>query len=175
MTTGNNFTCFACMYCAWYLMRWMISPSPETYQAVPEWLRPTYDSPPFPQLLPMWILYSNVLSRPNQLFMPHIKVVDFIIWPAFRELVVQIPAMQQRMEWFLDYSTTIRCDWSFPVEEALCRHEDTGLLDLCDLAKVRFELRCDVANPWAINRVLYMLMGVTDDCRHACMTCRIGH
>jgi len=42
MIIGNTFTCFASMYLFWYLIRWMISPSEETYKAMPEWLRPTY-------------------------------------------------------------------------------------------------------------------------------------
>lgn len=32
------------MYVFWYLMRWMISPSRETYEDIPHWLRPTYSS-----------------------------------------------------------------------------------------------------------------------------------
>ncbi|RMZ68318.1 bZIP transcription factor [Pyrenophora seminiperda CCB06] len=111
--TGNTFTCFGSMYMFWYLMRWMISPSPETYKAMPEWLRPT----------------------PNQLFMPHIKIVDFIVWPAFRELAVQIPAMQARMEWLMDMSVTIQCDWGFATAEALVQNDETGNVDLCDKAK----------------------------------------
>jgi hypothetical protein len=101
------------MYLFWYLIRWMISPSPETYEAMPEWLRPT----------------------PNQLFMPHINIVDFIVWPAFRELVVQIPAMQERMEWLMEMSNTIHCDWSFATGEAIYKHEDTDQVDLCPTAK----------------------------------------
>jgi hypothetical protein len=38
-------------------------------------------------------------NSPNQLLMPHIDTLDFIPWPAFREFAVQIPAMQERMEW----------------------------------------------------------------------------
>ncbi|KNG47873.1 hypothetical protein TW65_05372 [Stemphylium lycopersici] len=110
---GNTFTCFGSMYLFWSLMRWMISPSPDTYNAIPDWLRPT----------------------PNQLFMPHINIVDFVIWPAFRELAVQIPAMQERMEWLMDMSISIQCDWSFATGEALCKNEDTGQIDLCDTAK----------------------------------------
>jgi hypothetical protein len=101
------------MYLFWSLMRWMISPSPETYEAMPDWLRPT----------------------PNQLFMPHINIVDFVVWPAFRELVVQIPAMQERMEWLMDMSNNIQCDWWLSTGEALCKHEETGLVDLCPVAK----------------------------------------
>lgn len=76
-------------------------------------------------------------SRPNQLFMPHIRMIDFVPWPAFRELAVQIPAMQERMEWLMDMSNTLRCDWSLPTEKAFRRVDETGLLDLCPLAKVR--------------------------------------
>ncbi|KAF3048691.1 hypothetical protein E8E11_006519 [Didymella keratinophila] len=119
MLKGNNFTCFAYMYVFWYLMRWMISPSPETYEMIPEWLRPT----------------------PNQLFMPHINMLDYVPWPAFRELAVQIPAMQERMEWLMDMSNTLRCDWSFPIGEPIHRAEETGLTDLCPSAKVN---RADV-------------------------------
>jgi hypothetical protein len=74
---------------------------------------------------------------PNQLFMPHISILDFIVWPAFREFAVEIPEMQEQMEWLMDMSITLRCDWSFTTDEALRRDEETGLLDLCDSAKVR--------------------------------------
>ncbi|KAH8711893.1 hypothetical protein GQ44DRAFT_730955 [Phaeosphaeriaceae sp. PMI808] len=110
---GNDFTAFGSMYVFWYLMRWMVSPSPQTYEAMPEWLRPT----------------------PNQLFMDHIMMLDFVHWPAFREFAVQIPEMQERMEWLIDMSINLRCDWYFESDEAFKRSDETGLLDLCDLAK----------------------------------------
>jgi hypothetical protein len=40
-SSGDDFTAFASMYTVWYLARWMISPTPETYEAMPDWLRPT--------------------------------------------------------------------------------------------------------------------------------------
>ncbi|KAL6710145.1 hypothetical protein ACN47E_009936 [Coniothyrium glycines] len=110
---GNTFTCFGSMYIFWWLMRWMIYPSPKTYAALPEWLRPT----------------------PNQLFMPHINILDFIAWPAFRELAVQIPSMQQRMQWLMEMCITVRCDWRSTGEEAVARHPETGLWDLCPSAQ----------------------------------------
>ncbi|CAN9100212.1 unnamed protein product [Alternaria alternata] len=121
---GNTFSCFGSMYLFWCLMRWMISPSPETYNAIPEWFRPT----------------------PNQLFMPHINIVDFIVWPAFRELVVQIPAMQERMEWMMDLSLNLHCDWSLAMGEALCTSEETGQVDLCDAAR---DVARDLGN-WSV-------------------------
>ncbi|KAH4855471.1 hypothetical protein HBH75_086550 [Parastagonospora nodorum] len=110
---GHDFTAWAAMYSTWYLARWMVSPSPETYEAMPEWLRPT----------------------PNQLFMPHINILDYVIWPAFREFAVQIPQMHEHMEYMMDMCINISCDWRFGHEEALCRNETTGMLDLCDMAK----------------------------------------
>jgi hypothetical protein len=81
--------------------------------------------------------HSHTLpSRPNQLFMPHISVLDFVPWPAFREYAVQILEMQERMGWLLDMSSNIRCDWYFELEECFRRDDETGMLDLCDLAKV---------------------------------------
>jgi hypothetical protein len=112
------------MYVFWYLMRWMIIPSPETYNAIPEWLRPS----------------------PNQLFMPHISIVDFVVWPAFRELAVQVPAMQERMWWLIDMSMNIECDWSYTTWEALYKIKRTGQADLCDAA--RHVVR-DLAN-WSV-------------------------
>jgi hypothetical protein len=50
---------------------------------------------------------------------------------------VQIPAMQQRMEWLIDMSNTMCCDWFSSTQELLQRDEETGLLDVCVSAKVR--------------------------------------
>jgi hypothetical protein len=68
--------------------------------------------------------------------MPHIKILDFLAWPAFREYVVSVPAMGERMEWIIDMSISITCDWPFSDDNAFQRDEQTGLLDLCPIAKV---------------------------------------
>jgi hypothetical protein len=78
----------------------------------------------------------TLFSRPNQLFMPHICAIDFVLWPAFREYAVQILEMQERMEWMLDMCNNLCCDWYFASQESFQRDEETGFLDLCDLAKV---------------------------------------
>jgi hypothetical protein len=49
---------------------------------------------------------------------------------------VQILEMQERMEWMLDMCNNLRCDWYFESQESFKTDEETGLLDLCDLAKV---------------------------------------
>ncbi|EGU80596.1 hypothetical protein FOXB_08880 [Fusarium oxysporum f. sp. conglutinans Fo5176] len=110
---GYDFTCFASMNVFWYMMRWMINPSPETYAAMPEWIRPTA----------------------NQLFTPHISMADFVLWPAFRDLVVQFPQLQERMAWLADMSMYIRCEWPYALEDALKPDPANGTIDLVDLAK----------------------------------------
>ncbi|EXK82008.1 hypothetical protein FOQG_13651 [Fusarium oxysporum f. sp. raphani 54005] len=110
---GYDFTCFASMNVFWYMMRWMINPSPETYAAMPEWIRPTA----------------------NQLFTPHISMADFVLWPAFRDLVVQFPQLQERMAWLADMSMYIRCEWPYALEDALKPDPVSGTVDLVDLAK----------------------------------------
>jgi hypothetical protein len=74
--------------------------------------------------------------RPNQLFMPHIKMLDFVAWPAFREFVVSVPAMSEKMEWIIDMSISIRSDWHSSDNDTFQRDEQTGFLDLCPAAKV---------------------------------------
>ncbi|KAM0233518.1 hypothetical protein ACHAP5_010392 [Fusarium lateritium] len=111
---GYDFTCFASMNVFWYVMRWMIYPSPDTYAAMPEWIRPTS----------------------NQLFTPHISMADFVLWPAFRDLVVQLPQLQERMAWLADMSMFIRCEWPYELEHALSRDPVSGNVILADLAKV---------------------------------------
>ncbi|XEV02459.1 hypothetical protein FSHL1_007746 [Fusarium sambucinum] len=110
---GYDFTCFASMNVFWYMMRWMVDPTPESYAAMPEWIRPTS----------------------NQLFTPHISMADFVLWPGFRDLVVQLPQLQERMEWLADMSLFIKCDWPYPLEQALHRNPVSGDVDLVDLAK----------------------------------------
>ncbi|QGI87885.1 hypothetical protein CEK25_002841 [Fusarium fujikuroi] len=110
---GYDFTCFASMTIFWYMMRWMIDPSPETYAAMPEWIRPTT----------------------NQLFTPHISTADFILWPAFRDLVVQFPQLQERMAWLADMSMNIRCEWPYALKDAVKTDPVDGTVDLVGLAK----------------------------------------
>lgn len=74
--------------------------------------------------------------RSSQLFTPHISMADFVLWPGFRELVVQLPQLQERMAWLADMSLYINCEWPYPLEQALHRDPVSGDTDLVDLAKV---------------------------------------
>lgn len=94
-------------WAAWHFMRWLIMPSPQTYESVPVWLRPV----------------------PNQLFFAHNICNDFIVWPLFREAVVQKVDMQKNSQWVRELSKTTSCNWPHTVQEALTRRRD-GRIEL---------------------------------------------
>jgi hypothetical protein len=64
-------------------------------------------------------------------------MLDFVAWPACREFAVSVPAMGERMEWLMDMSISITCDWPFSQDDAFERDEETGMLHMCEVAKVR--------------------------------------
>jgi hypothetical protein len=78
--------------------------------------------------------------------MPHIKMLDFVVWPAFCEFVVSVPATGEKMEWIIHMSISIRCDWPFSDNDAFQRDKHTGLLGLCPVAKVCLAL----AGSWVL-------------------------
>ncbi|KAK0667817.1 hypothetical protein QBC41DRAFT_132651 [Cercophora samala] len=108
-----SMTSYASMYILYWVTRWLVMPSEEYFYAIPTWLRPT----------------------PNQFFMPHPMILDFIVWPALRDYVVQFPSLQVGMEWLVVLTDTITCEWSGTTDEALCRDEMTGATDLTPVAK----------------------------------------
>ncbi|KAG4292442.1 hypothetical protein FPRO06_13695 [Fusarium proliferatum] len=79
--------------------------------------------------------HPNIAAFANQLFTPHISMADFVLWPAFRDLVVQFPQLQERMAWLADMSMYIRCEWPYALEDALKPDPVNGTIDLVDLAK----------------------------------------
>ncbi|KAK4199183.1 hypothetical protein QBC40DRAFT_282353 [Triangularia verruculosa] len=106
-------TSFGSMYVLFWVARWMIMPTEEYFNAIPSWMRPT----------------------PNQFFMPHPMILDFLIWPALRDYVVQFPSLHVGMDWLVVLCDTITCAWPGTVGEALCRDEITGITDLTPVAK----------------------------------------
>ncbi|THW71935.1 hypothetical protein D6D19_06952 [Aureobasidium pullulans] len=89
----------AVMYIQWYLMRWIILQTPETYLAIPDWYRPT----------------------PYQMFVPHPIYADFHVWPRLRDAVIQRIDLQcQATYWYSEAATTIDCNWPGNVQDAMC-------------------------------------------------------
>jgi hypothetical protein len=90
--------------------------------------------------------------------MPHISIVDFVVWPAFRELVVQIPAMQEQMRWLMDMNLNIQCDWGSSAGEALRRNEYTGMIDLSEESR---EKARNLSN-WSVGPSFRLCVGNAD-------------
>lgn len=101
---------------AWLLARWMIDPRQETFLALPEWFRPTI----------------------SQLYIPHVDLVDFLLWPALRDMITNRPdTLQKDWRWLDDMSRTIECDWFINFDLALETNPETGEVHLTETAKVR--------------------------------------
>ncbi|KAM6537977.1 hypothetical protein FALCPG4_003870 [Fusarium falciforme] len=100
-----SFTSMASVWIVWIIMRWMINPTPDTYSAMPDWIRPTE----------------------LQVFVPHIDMIDCIIWPYFRDYVIQRPEMQHGgLQWLAACTAGVKASWAGTVEDALCVDEATG-------------------------------------------------
>ncbi|KAM5370290.1 hypothetical protein ACJZ2D_008586 [Fusarium nematophilum] len=120
--TGYSFTSMAAVWVVWVIMRWMINPTPETYAALPDWIRPTE----------------------LQVFVPHIDMVDCITWPYFRDYVIQHPEMQHGdLQWLAACCSGVRVSWAGTIEDALCVDEATGQRRLTPEAEeVIRDMRC---------------------------------
>lgn len=93
------------MWLIWHLIRWHINPTPETYEALPQWYRPT----------------------PYQLFYLHPVGADFHVWPAFRDIVIQRLDLQHKSKyWWAEASRTIDCNWPGSLEDGICVDAVTG-------------------------------------------------
>lgn len=110
---ATSVTQYALMWAEWTLWRWMLAPSPQTYQELPEIMKP-----------------SN-----SQLFISHRRMYDFIIWPALREHVCNLPDVDRR--WLTEACVTVRCDLDWATEAPVSRNMETGKLELSPTLKVR--------------------------------------
>ena len=108
--TNTLFVCYASIYQFWWIMRWMIYPSPQTYFAIPECMRPS----------------------PTQLFMPHLLPFDFLAWPGLRDYLVHMPhkAEAEHSAWILDMSLNIGCACPLDKSEIIRPSPVDGELEL---------------------------------------------
>ncbi|KAH8673301.1 hypothetical protein BX600DRAFT_508578 [Xylariales sp. PMI_506] len=111
---NHHFVAYAAMQLTWSLARWLVDPRPDTYEALPEWYRPTTD----------------------QLFRPHVEIIDFVVWPALRDRLVNDEALQEDLRWLNILSKTINCDWFLAPEMALEIEPAFGVVQLTDSAKM---------------------------------------
>ncbi|CAN9443880.1 unnamed protein product [Alternaria alternata] len=75
-------------------------------------------------------------GSPYQVFVPHMHLLDFLVWPKLRDIAVQSTALQENMEWMVEQTATVCCHWPHTIEEALHKDEVTGREALTIAAKV---------------------------------------
>ena len=88
----------AVLYSMFLLMRWQVSPTPENYTRMPEWLRP----------------------RPSQLSIPHPTWIDHLPFPAMRERLVS-RGWYPFENFTIPFTTTLSVNWPYEDVDALLR------------------------------------------------------
>ncbi|KAK7997230.1 Proteasome A-type and B-type [Apiospora arundinis] len=113
--TSRSLTSIAAAWRVWVLMRWRIDPSPETYAAMPDWMRPTV----------------------KQLLYPHVEIVDSIAYPKLRDAITSRPSMQAHpnLVWLMDAYRGCRCSFAMEFSDIVCYNKKTGQPDFTDHAK----------------------------------------
>lgn len=72
--------------------------------------------------MPDWIRPTEL-----QVFVPHIDMIDCIIWPYHRDYVIQRPEMQHGgLQWLAACTAGVKTCWAGTIEDALCVDEATG-------------------------------------------------
>ncbi|RFU33591.1 hypothetical protein B7463_g2764, partial [Scytalidium lignicola] len=89
----------AVLYIMFLLMRWQISPTPENYDRLPDWLTP----------------------RPCQLFTTHPHWVNYIPWPKMRDKLVRDYNCIENLfdDFFIPFTTTLSLNWPYAPMDTL--------------------------------------------------------
>ncbi|CZR53865.1 related to bZIP transcription factor [Phialocephala subalpina] len=96
----------AVLYIMFLIMRWQISPTPENYDRLPDWITP----------------------RPSQLFTPHPAWIDNLPWPKMRDRLVTNYNPRDYLfdNFFMPYSTTLSLNWPYEPTDALLSNNPGG-------------------------------------------------
>ncbi|KAL8649277.1 MAG: hypothetical protein Q9210_004496 [Variospora velana] len=87
----------AVLYVMFLIMRWQISPTPENYERLPDWVTP----------------------RASQLFTPHPAWVDHLPWPRMRDRMVHLYPGISLDSFFVPYTTTLSLNWNYEPSDTL--------------------------------------------------------
>jgi len=83
-------------------IRWMLNPTQENYERIPEWLTP----------------------RPSQLFTPHPAWIDHLPWPRMRDKLVHSYQDYVFENWFIPFTTGLSVNWPYePIDCLLSTSE----------------------------------------------------
>lgn len=87
----------AVLFCMFMQMRWQINPTPENYERVPEWMRPTA----------------------AQIFNPHPAWIEHIPWPRMRDKLVANHQDYSFENWFIPYTSDLNVNWPYDQVDCL--------------------------------------------------------
>lgn len=93
----------AILYVMFLVMRWEVSPSQETYERLPEWIRPIA----------------------SQLYTPHPIWIDYLPWPGLRDKLVACYPRFPFDNFFIPYTTTVSLNWPYRLMNTLSTKADT--------------------------------------------------
>lgn len=92
----------ATLFAMFIFMRWLINPTQENYETIPEWSRPT----------------------PSQIFTPHPAWIDHIPWPRMRDKLVANYQDYPFENWFIPFTSELSVNWPYdPVDCLLSTSE----------------------------------------------------
>ncbi|KAK4946951.1 hypothetical protein LTR10_014093 [Elasticomyces elasticus] len=85
----------ATLFVMFVFMRWLINPTQENYETIPEWFRPT----------------------PAQIFTPHPAWIDHIPWPRMRDKLMANFQDYPFENWFIPFTNDLSVNWPYdPVD-----------------------------------------------------------
>lgn len=93
----------AVLYVMFLIMRWQISPTPENYDRLPDWVTP----------------------RPSQLFTPHPAWIDHLPFPHMRDKLVRDYNPRDYLfdNFFIPFTTTLSLNWPYEPTDTLLSME----------------------------------------------------
>ncbi|KAF1949868.1 hypothetical protein CC80DRAFT_483743 [Byssothecium circinans] len=87
----------AIIYIMFLVMRWLVDPTRENYERLPDWVQP----------------------RPSQLFIPHPFWMDYIPWPRMRDTFIATRKTPDFNTFFIPYTMTISLNWPHSQHDVL--------------------------------------------------------
>lgn len=87
----------AVLYTIFLVVRWLVEPTRENYELLPDWLTP----------------------RPSQLFTPHPHWLDYLPFPRLRDACVQQQPPVLFDNFFVPYMTTLSLNWPYEAADVL--------------------------------------------------------
>ncbi|KIX06414.1 uncharacterized protein Z518_04390 [Rhinocladiella mackenziei CBS 650.93] len=92
----------AVLFAMFMFMRWLINPTQENYERMPEWLRPT----------------------PAQLFTPHPVWIDHVPWPRMRDKVLAHYQDYPFENWFIPFTSDLSVNWPYDPVDCLISNSE---------------------------------------------------